>query len=737
MLTPTAASDGTPAERPHSSGSARPQPAGRGLGAQVAEAVAEGLTAVLTGLLPDPPPKAARTCTALQHASSDGLLGTRCDISLRGQPGGWTATGRAEHVLGLPGADRILCEAVRPGGGGTVLVLLPLRGPGVARGEGKPSPLTGARWGCVRLDSVPVPDAHTVQVRPGHEQLLHDAVAGTRLRLARLVTELAADAVAAAIGYVVERPLAGGRVADRQAVRHALVEATAQVRMCDAHLNRVESRAAPSLRDAALRVAAHVAFAAPRAVETACQLHGGYGFLEEQWIARAYRDSVYTCALLGGQDQLDRATGLLPITAGPEAAAVRRTTAPVRPPDSASAFRAGVRALVRQDIAPHVPDWEANGGVTRQLFAAVGRAGVFGVRVPAREGGLGLGLADGVAFIRAVGRDAVGGVSTSLSVQTHVAVPLLQEHGTQEQKRRWLHPLLKGDLVAAVAITEPGGGSDLVNATATRAVATDEGWLLDGEKTFVTNAPIADFLIVLARTEPRAGALGMTFFLVPTDLPEVRVRRLETVGLRSSHTGRIRFTGCRLPAEAVLGRTGLAMAHLARVLPEERLAISAGMLECARRSVERTAVLPTVRSSAAARGELSGWTVRLEAAEAFLDAAVERFDGDGGGGGGVRLDADLAKTVSARLTQLIVNGCARLAGPDAFADESEPGSLLPALRDVRVLSVFGGSCETVRDTAAAEILRGAVVRRGRDPRHHLLAPRTSTALRRDDAQSRR
>ncbi|MFD5935350.1 acyl-CoA dehydrogenase family protein [Streptomyces sp. NPDC060333] len=717
MLTPVAASGITSTERLGSSGANRPEPTERGLGARVAEAVAEGLTAVLIGLLPDPPPKAAaRTCTALRHSSSDGLLGTRCDISLRREPGGWTATGSAEHVLGLPEADWILCEAAEPGEGDTVLVLLPLGGQGLARSERKPSPLTGARFGSVRLDSVPVPDAHAAQVHLDHVQLLHDTVAGTRLRLAREVTELAADAVAAAIGHVVERPLAGGRVADRQVVRHALVEATAQVRMCDAYLNRVESR---SLRDAVLRVAAFVAFAAPQAVETACQLHGGYGFLEEQWIARVYRDSVFTSALLGGQNQPDRAAGL-PIPAAPEAAA--------------SAFRVGARALVRDDIAPHVSHWEVNGGVTRDLFAAVGRAGVFGVRVPVREGGLGLGLAHGVAFIRAVGRDAVGGVSTSLSVQTHVAVPLLLEHGTQEQKRRWLHPLLKGDMIAAVAITEPAGGSDLVNATSTRAVATEEGWLLDGEKTFVTNAPIADFLIVLARTEPRAGALGMTFFLVPTDLPEVRVQRLETVGLRSSHTGRIRFTGCRLPAEAVLGRTGLAMAHLARVLPEERLAISAGMLECARRSAERTAELPTVRSSAAARTELSGWMVRLEAAEAFLDAAVERFDDDGGG---ERLDGDLAKTVSARLTQQIVNGCARLAGPDAFADEGEAGSLLPALRDVRVLSVFGGSCETVRDTAAAEILRGAVVRRGQDPRHHLLPPRTPTALRRDDAQSQR
>ncbi|MET9890226.1 acyl-CoA dehydrogenase family protein [Streptomyces sp. NPDC006465] len=382
--------------------------------------------------------------------------------------------------------------------------------------------------------------------------------------------------------------------------------------------------------------------------------------------------------------------------------------------DSMAAFSASARTLVSRHIAPHLTDWEMNAGATRGLFALAGRAGVFGVPVPVRDGGLGLGLAHGVAFIRAVSRYAAGGVCASLCVQTHVAVPLLLGQGSAEQKRTWLRPMVSGSMITAVAITEPTGGSDLVNSTTTRAVPTAEGWLLDGEKTFITNAPLADFLLVLARTDDGAGALGMTFFLVPADLPGVQVHQLETTGLRSSRTGRVRFTRCPLPADAVLGRPGLAMVQLAQVLVEERLAISAGVLECARCCVERTAALPAVAGSHRARAELAGWLVEVEAAEAFLDAAVERFDN----GKGDRLDADLAKTMSARLTQRIVNGCARLIGPDAFIGSGAEGGLLPTLRDVRVLSVFGGSCETVRDSAAAEILRGAAARRRAD----VLAP---------------
>jgi acyl-CoA dehydrogenase len=174
-----------------------------------------------------------------------------------------------------------------------------------------------------------VPDAAALHPSPTDLDTLYEAIATTRLRLARLATDLAADAVAAAIDHVARRPFGGAHLVDKQVVRHALVEATAQVRMCDAYLRRVDAprqttparqrpwtapeQAVPparSFHDAATRAAAYVALAAPQAVEASCQLHGGYGFLEEEWIARAYQDSVFVPVLLGGQDHLDRAAGL-------------------------------------------------------------------------------------------------------------------------------------------------------------------------------------------------------------------------------------------------------------------------------------------------------------------------------------------------------------------------------------------------------------------------------------------
>lgn len=259
---------------------------------------------------------------------------------------------------------------------------------------------------------------------------------------------------------------------------------------------------------------------------------------------------------------------------------------------------------------------------------------------------------------------------------------------------------MPSEVVASVALTEPGGGSDLVRSIAATARSEPDGWVLRGEKTFITNAPLADVLVVLARTTPGTSALGLTLFLVPTDLPGVVVTPLTTAGLYTSPTGRVSFGDCRLPREAVLGRPGLAMALLARILPQERLAIAAGALACARWALERTARL--VGPTGQAIPELAWWDAELEAAETFVDVAAEQI-----GGSEDQLDAALAKTASARLAQRVVQECARLSGPDAFRDDESVPGMLTALRDVRVFSVYGGSCETVRDTAAAEILRGA------------------------------
>ncbi|MFH8394358.1 acyl-CoA dehydrogenase family protein [Streptomyces sp. NPDC018036] len=265
---------------------------------------------------------------ALRPSTSDGLLGTRCEIGVRKVPGGWLAHGRADHVLGLPDADTILVQAV-DAKGDTVLALLPADAPGLVHGEHRPPPLHGASFGSARLDDVSVPDAAAHQPSGDELQLLYDVVARTRLTLARLATDLAAGAVTAAVDHVARRPFGGAHLMDKQVVRHALVEGTAKVRMCDAYLARADAhtpskpgptpeRGAPEadcLRDAALRAAAYVAYAVPQVVEAACQLHGGYGFLEEEWIARAYRDSVFVPVLLGGLDVLDRATRLpFPIT---------------------------------------------------------------------------------------------------------------------------------------------------------------------------------------------------------------------------------------------------------------------------------------------------------------------------------------------------------------------------------------------------------------------------------------
>lgn len=684
-------------------------------GAAVTE-VMTGLAAEVLHALRPGAGHVGQTVVALGGRTTDGLLGTDCDIVVSRTPRGLVAHGRADGVLGLADAENVLIEA--DGEDGAALLLLPLVRAGCAVEEYPVEMLRGARFGRLLLSSVSVPDDAWLGSVAAHEQLLLHAVAVARLRTSRVLAEVGRRALESAIDHTARRPFAGARLADQQAVRHLLAEAAGGLRISDAYLRRAEALSAESCtdtaeaeatcrhRDLALRAGRSVAASAPTVTETAARLHGGLGFRAGHTVAAAYRDALAAPVLLGGHTRPRDAAELTTLTR-------RRTPMPESPADDS--FRTAVHTFVRSEIAPRLATWEKAGTLPRSLFAAAGRAGVFRetARVPTDSGEGsedGNGLARGITFIRELLREPAAGVCTSLCVQAHTVIPLLAQNGSEAQRERWLRPLREGEAIASVALTEPSGGSDLVRSVRTTARQEGTGWVVNGEKTFITNAPIADVLVVLARTTPvadRPTALGMTLLLVPTDHPGVDVQPLRTEGLRSSPTGRIRFTDCHLSDEAVLGRCGLAMAHLAAMLPQERLAIAAGALAVARSALHRTAALVEDRPSALSApwetvcDELAHWAVEVDAAESFVDAVVGRRPY-----ADVRLDAALAKAVAARLAHTVVAGCARLSGTAAFRAD-DPTGPLTTLRDVQVFSVFGGSTETVLDAAARELLRGA------------------------------
>jgi len=245
-----------------------------------------------------------------------------------------------------------------------------------------------------------------------------------------------------------------------------------------------------------------------------------------------------------------------------------------------------VRIFVEREITPHVEAWERAGDFPhRELFPKAGVIGLFGAKVDPSWGGTGPDLAADAVITEELARCGSGGVTAALGAHKDLALQYLSALGDRDQRERWLRPGVAGELIGALAVTEPGGGSD-VAAVRTRAIRAGEGWTLSGTKTFVTNGPIADFLVVAAKTDPDAGARGISLFVVETGAPGLATRRIDTVGWRTSHTGEVVLDECRVPARALLGDENRGFAHIMRNLQWERLVMALSSVTGAARTLE-------------------------------------------------------------------------------------------------------------------------------------------------------
>ena len=236
-------------------------------------------------------------------------------------------------------------------------------------------------------------------------------------------------------------------------------------------------------------------------------------------------------------------------------------------------FRQTVRTFFEKEVLPHHDQWERDGIVPRDLWLKAGEAGLLCFDVPEEYGGPGI---DDFRFNMIVSEEQTrsGANGPGFSVHTDIIVPYLTSLATDEQKQRWLPGCVSGELITAIAMTEPGAGSDLQGI---RTTAVDQGdhYLLNGSKTFISNGINADLVIVVARTDPEAGHKGISLLVVERDMPGFeRGRNLEKVGLHAQDTSELSFTDVRVPKENLLGPEGSGFISLMMNLPQERLIIA-------------------------------------------------------------------------------------------------------------------------------------------------------------------
>jgi alkylation response protein AidB-like acyl-CoA dehydrogenase len=360
-------------------------------------------------------------------------------------------------------------------------------------------------------------------------------------------------------------------------------------------------------------------------------------------------------------------------------------------------FRETARAYFERECAPYAEEWERAGQVSREAWAAAGKAGLIGWEFPEEYGGQGVRDFRYNA-IMAEEMAATGSVGIALGLQNDVIPPYLMNLTTDEQKARWLPGVIRGETICALALSEPGAGSDLKGISTTARRDGDE-WVIDGSKTFITNGILADLVVVACKTDPEAGHKGISLIVVERGAEGFeRGRKLDKVGMKSQDTAELFFRGVRVPAENLIGEEGRGFYHMMGNLPTERLAIAVSSLAAAERAFkislqyagERTAFGQPIGSFQATRFALADARAKLNAARVYVDgctmALVE--------GHLTAEDAAAAKYWTSETAWGVIDRCMQLFGGYGFVNEYEIARIW---RDNRVQRVFGGTSEIMQE----------------------------------------
>jgi len=371
-------------------------------------------------------------------------------------------------------------------------------------------------------------------------------------------------------------------------------------------------------------------------------------------------------------------------------------------------FRATVRRFVAREIAPHVADWDEAGSFPRELYRRAAGVGLLGLGFPEEYGGIG----GTDAFHRLVAsielaQAGSGGLVASLMSHT-IAMPPVAALGSPELKSRVLPAVLAGERIAALAITEPSGGSD-VAALRTRAVRDGEEFLVNGEKTFITSGLRADYITVAVRTDPQAeGARGISLLLVEGDRPGIVRSPLSKMGWWSSDTAHLRFDNCRVPAGNLIGPEGAGFRAVMQNFNGERFAMAAGAVgfawvcyqEALAWARERRTFGQRLADHQVVRHRLVDMLARIEGARALLEDAAWRLDHDPPGDAGLVASICMLKNVAARAMQFCADAAVQTLGGMGYMRGTAAERIY---REVKVNMIGGGAEEIMKDLAARQL----------------------------------
>ncbi len=365
-------------------------------------------------------------------------------------------------------------------------------------------------------------------------------------------------------------------------------------------------------------------------------------------------------------------------------------------------LRNQIRRFVSEEVVPKGEEWERQGQIPREVIKRMGALGFLGIRIDEKYGGSGLDTLGSLVLAEELGRSTFGGFTVTVLVHTDMASPHLARYGTEEQKQKYLPGIVKGDILTAIAVTEPDAGSDVAGLR-TRAERSGNGWVLNGAKTYITNGVHADLLFVAARTDPDAkGSRGISMFAVERDTPGFKVaNKLEKMGWASSDTAELVFEDARLPADALVGEENRGFYAVMQNFQNERMVTGAMAMSEAETAIaitldyvkNRKAFGGTLWDKQVIRQRLAMLASKVEAGRQLVHRAAWL---DAQGRDSIK-EVSMVKAFCGELVNEVMYTCQQFHGGFGYMRES---SIERMVRDARILAIGAGATEVMLEEVA-------------------------------------
>lgn len=368
-------------------------------------------------------------------------------------------------------------------------------------------------------------------------------------------------------------------------------------------------------------------------------------------------------------------------------------------------FQAMIVRALEQEVTPFYEQWEEAGEIPRSLWNTLGQAGMLGIDMPEEYGGAAASFEVSQLAIEEIARMGFGGLASGYNIHANIVMPYILHLGNEQQKQAWLPAMISGQVLGAIAMTEPGAGSDLA-AMRTTAERTEGGWRINGAKVFITNGLHADMVIVCAKTDPKAGAKGVSLFLVDTSLPGFsRGKGIKKIGQHASDTAELFFSDLIVPEEALLGEEGKGFAYLMQELPRERLGVGAQAIGASEGALaltldyvqQRHAFGQRIADFQNTRFKLAEARARIDMARAYLNQCISKYHQ----GAMTATDAAILKLMLTEMQCDIAHECLQLFGGYGYTLEYPISRFFV---DARVQTIYAGTSEIMKEVIARSML---------------------------------